>query len=196
MHCLFLGIAKWIVKRIWVDEKVLKLESLKEIQKKMNQFQVLANVNRILEKVECREGLNILDTRPSVGSISETDKFTSGEMIQYLLYSQNIKESLISGYEAFSGEMLGPSSEKVVMSRPEDSIAISVRMNQFRRYRIGSKIFSSKMSSRHIRSSFVITKFITDDDIVDSYPSQVQYFFKHMINLPNNKLIEHFLAYI
>jgi len=41
------------------------------------------------------KGLDILDTRPSVGSISEPDEFTSVEMKQYLLYSQNIKESLM-----------------------------------------------------------------------------------------------------
>ena len=56
MHCLFLGIAKWIIKQIWVDVKVLKLESLKEIQKKMKQFQVPADMDRIPGKVECGEG--------------------------------------------------------------------------------------------------------------------------------------------
>jgi hypothetical protein len=56
MHCLFLGIAKWIVKRIWVDENILKPETLKEIQKKMNQFQVPADIGRIPGKVECGEG--------------------------------------------------------------------------------------------------------------------------------------------
>ncbi|GBB91137.1 hypothetical protein RclHR1_18280007 [Rhizophagus clarus] len=126
MHCLFLGIAKWIVKQIWVDEKVLKPESLKEIQKKMNQFQVLADVDRILGKIERflrafldlinTKGLNILDTRPSVSSISKIDKFTSDEMAQYLLYLQNIKESSISGYEAFSGEILGPLTKKILIS--------------------------------------------------------------------------------
>ena len=34
MHCLFMGIAKWIVKRIWVDEGILTPTHLKEIQKK------------------------------------------------------------------------------------------------------------------------------------------------------------------
>ena len=34
MHCLFLGIAKWIVKRIWVDENILTQNALKSIQKK------------------------------------------------------------------------------------------------------------------------------------------------------------------
>jgi hypothetical protein len=56
MHCLFLGIAKWIVKRIWIDENILKLESLRDIQKKINQFQVPADIGRILRKVEYDKG--------------------------------------------------------------------------------------------------------------------------------------------
>src|SRR5271154_3466283 len=47
MHCLFLSIAKWIVKRIWVDGNVLTLDNLKSIQKKMNKVQVLSNLGRI-----------------------------------------------------------------------------------------------------------------------------------------------------
>ena len=62
------------------------------------------------------KGLDILNTRTSVSSISENDKFTSEEMKQFLLYSQNIKESLIYEYERCSGEMLGPSSENILMS--------------------------------------------------------------------------------
>ncbi|GET53653.1 hypothetical protein GLOIN_2v1775288 [Rhizophagus irregularis DAOM 181602=DAOM 197198] len=142
-------------------------------------------------------------------------------MERYLLYSQNIKESPIAGCEAFPGEMLGPSSEKVIMSSemldimvdyynatypannfrkpfgegPEDSIIIRVRMNQFRRCRIGSEIFGSKMSSHHVKSSFVTAKFIIIDDDVDIYPGQVQYYFTHTVDLPNSPA-EHFLAYV
>ena len=36
MHCLFLGIAKWIVKRIWIEEGVLTSNILEKVQKKMN----------------------------------------------------------------------------------------------------------------------------------------------------------------
>ena len=183
-----------------------------------NQISSIINSNSVNTK-----GLDILDTRPSVDLISETDEFTSDEMARYLLYSQNINESLISGYEAFPGEMMRPSSENILMSSemldlmvdyynatyptynfrkpfgegPENSIIISVRMSQFGRCRIGSEIFGSKMSSRHIKSSFVTAKFITDDDNnVESYPGQVQYFFKHTINLPDHEPFEHFLAFI
>src|SRR5437868_11593137 len=38
MHCLFLGIAKWIVKRIWVDEEILTINTLKMVQKRWMSF--------------------------------------------------------------------------------------------------------------------------------------------------------------
>jgi hypothetical protein len=58
MHCLFLGIARWIVKRLWIDTEVLSSDSLKTIQKKMNQFQIPADVGRIPGKVDCGEGFS------------------------------------------------------------------------------------------------------------------------------------------
>ena len=58
MHCLFLGIAKWIVKRLWVDEGILNQESLKKIQKKMDEFQVPSDLGRIPGKIHCGEGFS------------------------------------------------------------------------------------------------------------------------------------------
>jgi hypothetical protein len=56
MHCLFLGIAKWIVKRIWVDENILTQHALQSIQKKMNEFQLPADLGRIPGKIYSGEG--------------------------------------------------------------------------------------------------------------------------------------------
>ncbi|PKY40161.1 hypothetical protein RhiirA4_453469 [Rhizophagus irregularis] len=96
------------------------------------------------------KGLYIFDTRPSV-------------------------KSPIAGCKAFLGEMLGPFSEKVIMSivkeGSKDSIIIHIRMNQFGRCRIGSEIFGSKISSYHVKSSFITAKFIMIDNDVDVYPS-------------------------
>jgi hypothetical protein len=58
MHFLFLGIAKWIVKRIWVDMGVLSSNDLNNIQKKMNEFQVPADLGRIPGKIYCGEGFS------------------------------------------------------------------------------------------------------------------------------------------
>ncbi|CAB4439471.1 unnamed protein product [Rhizophagus irregularis] len=58
MHCLFLGIAKWIVKRIWVDQGILTSSMLNEVQKQMNRFQVPVNLGRIPGKIDCGEGFS------------------------------------------------------------------------------------------------------------------------------------------
>ena len=55
MHCLFLGIVRWIVKRIWIEEGILASKILKKIQKKMDEFQMSADLNRIPEKVDIGE---------------------------------------------------------------------------------------------------------------------------------------------
>ena len=58
MHCLFLSIAKWIVKRIWIDLGVLSFNSLDQIQRKMNEFQIPADLGRIPRKIHCGEGFS------------------------------------------------------------------------------------------------------------------------------------------
>ncbi|CAB4440138.1 unnamed protein product [Rhizophagus irregularis] len=56
MHCLFLGIARWIVKRLWIETGVLSQETLKIIQKKMNEFQIPSDLDRIPGKIYSGEG--------------------------------------------------------------------------------------------------------------------------------------------
>ena len=55
MHCLFLGIAKWIVKRIWIDEGILIPSHLNKIQKKMYKFQIPSDLDRIPGKIHGEE---------------------------------------------------------------------------------------------------------------------------------------------
>src|SRR5205085_5999851 len=79
---------------------------------------------------------------------------------------------------------------------PEDSIVISrVTINKFGRCRIGSEVFGSTMSSRHVKSLFILVNFITRDDNVDCYAGQVQYFFKHIVDFEDGP-VEHNLAYV
>ena len=77
----------------------------------------------------------------------------------------------------------------------QDAIIIRVKMNKFRRCQIGSEVFSSVMSIRHIKSSYILAKFITDNGEVDRYVSQVQYFFNHTVDLPNGPA-EYYLAFV
>ena len=58
MHCLFLGIAKWIVKRIWIDEGILTQSMLTEIQHMMQNFQIPFDIGRIPGKVNSGDGFS------------------------------------------------------------------------------------------------------------------------------------------
>ena len=56
-------------------------------------------------------------------------------------------------------------------------------------------MFGSKMSMRHVKSSYILANFLTNNGQVDCYPGQVQYYFKHVVDLPNGPT-EHNLAYV
>ncbi len=58
MHCLFLGIAKWIVTRLWIEEGKLNPENLLLMQKRANKIQVPADIGRIPSKISTGEGFS------------------------------------------------------------------------------------------------------------------------------------------
>jgi len=182
-----------------------------------------SRINNIINSGVVTKGLDLLNNRPSVGSLSVADEFSSDEMHRFLLNSKNIQESAITGSEDFPGEMLNPKSDNILLStnmldlmvdyymatyeefefrKPfetgsEDAIVIGVKMNKFGRCRIGSEIFGSSTSSRHVKSSFVLAKFITDNNDVDCYPGQIQFFFTHILTLPGESSERvHNLAFI
>ena len=63
--------------------------------------------------------------------------------------------------------------QKPFKEESDDSIIINVKINKFKRCQISSEKFGSTMSSCHIKSSFILAKFITKDDNVKCYPGQV-----------------------
>jgi hypothetical protein len=178
-------------------------------------------INGIISSGVNTRGLELLEKQSSVGSLSKADEFSSDKIERFWLNSRNIQQSSITESEPFLGEMMRPIFEDVIISdsmlnllveyymatyeilefqRPfgeshEDSIVIGVKINQFSRCGIGSEIFGSNMSSRHLRNSFILAKFITKDGDTDCFPGQVQFFFIHKVNLPDEEL-EHSLAFI
>src|SRR3989440_9178894 len=61
------------------------------------------------------KGLELLSRRPSIGSLSVTDEFSSDEMHQFRINSQNILVSKVSGNENFLGEFLKPSFNNTLL---------------------------------------------------------------------------------
>src|SRR5204863_4559572 len=139
----------------------------------------LMNDNRIREissSVDIR-GLNLLDSRTTVGSLSENDEYSYNEIERFWSNSRNIRQSIPTRSESFPREMLNPKSE-IVLSKemldlmveyylasyenfdfqapfddgPEDSIIIShVTINKFGRCRISSEVFGLTILSRHVK---------------------------------------------
>ena len=133
-------------------------------------------IREISSSVDIRD-LNLLDSQTTVGSLSENDEYSYDEMERFWSNSRNIRKSIATGSKPFSGEMLNPKS-KMMLSKemldlivkyyfatyekfnfqapfnngPEDLIIIShVTINKFGQCRIGSEVFGSTMSSRHVK---------------------------------------------
>ena len=51
MHCLFLGVAKWIIKSIFVSQKKLTMEQLRVVQQRMDHICLPSDIGRIPAKI-------------------------------------------------------------------------------------------------------------------------------------------------
>jgi hypothetical protein len=182
----------------------------------MNDLQIV-NLTKIHSD---KTGFEFLNNRLNIGSISELDQFSTDELYRFLNNTYKIQETVINGSEQFPGELLNPKNLNIILHaevldllveyyeasyetmnfrRPftnniNDSIIIRNIANQYGRIRIGSETFDSVMSSRNIKGSFVLARFVNHDGSVDLYPGQVQFFFTHSVNFPNVE--EHKLAFI
>ena len=58
MHCLFLGIAKWIVTRLWIEEGRLTSDHLEIMQERANKIKVPTDIGRIPNKITMGEGFS------------------------------------------------------------------------------------------------------------------------------------------
>ena len=176
-----------------------------------------AQINDIISSGLEVKGLELLESRSAVRFLSGNE-FSTEEMYRFLLNSRNIAKSPITGCEEFSGEFLQLRSENIrldefvyellieyykdtyinsIFRKPftddlPDSIIVINKVNQYGRCQIGAEIFGSAASPRHIKSSFILAKFINRDGSVDTYSGQVQHFFEHTINQNST----HKLAYV
>ncbi len=79
--------------------------------------------------------------------------------------------------------------------RSNRRIIVRPQINQFGHVQIGAEVCRLANTPKYIRSSFIFAKFVQDDDSVEVFPGQVQYFFEHEVNLPSRKQT-HRLAYV
>ena len=51
MHCLFLGIVKWIIKSIFVNQEKLTMDQLHVAQSRMDHVELPSNIGQISPKI-------------------------------------------------------------------------------------------------------------------------------------------------
>ena len=157
------------------------------------------------------ESLCLLVPKKAVGSLALT---AEREELQHFLSMRHETLSKIYGTEPIPGKMLQPSYFKVVMplklrkflcewysilyEKEEEEILayMDLQINQHARMQIGSEIFGSMISGRHEKNSTVLAKWrAVNDESIDIYPGEVQYYFEHTLRLPGGSR-KHLLAYI
>jgi hypothetical protein len=168
------------------------------------------------------DSLTILKGRVSGGSIDISDKFETQDLFQFYNLRNIVNQGEAFGYEQFPGTFLGPKSENARLddnllnllvefynnaatgfqfTKPGeisgiDQIPVFPNIIQYGRLKLGSEIFGSTFSARHDKSSRILARFVAmEDETIDSYPGQVQFYFDHTIYLPSGEQTYH-LAFV
>ena len=91
------------------------------------------------------------------------------------LSADDILDLMIKYYnDAYEG--LNLRFQKLFSEDSPNSIIVPSKMTKYCRCRIGSKIFSLTFSPWHQKSSYILSKFETQDGNIDTYPGQIQFF--------------------
>ena len=58
MHCLFLGVAKWIVTKLWIGEGILDSAKLKTMQKRADTIKITSDLGRRPVRIATGDGFS------------------------------------------------------------------------------------------------------------------------------------------
>jgi hypothetical protein len=152
--------------------------------------------------------LDIIKPKKSTGSLAALDNFDGDEYKNFIRLSL-IEEESAFGTEPFPGELMSPCHEVNLPSNilnllveyynnlydesfisvssvmgSSNSNVVNPRIMQYGRLRIGADLYGSVQAARYEKSSYILARFVQDDETVDTYPGQVQFFFEHTVYKP------------
>jgi len=158
--------------------------------------------NKSYESEELQEFLNIsrnLTSGGVTGAENYPGEFLPPVKADFILSDEPVGflDWLIEYYNrAYYNEYVFRRPQLDSSSSDENYIAITGKVSQYGRLHIGAEHFGSVLSKRHIRSSYILARFIDQrGESIDTYPGQVQFYFKHTVHLPNGPLT-HNLAFV
>src|SRR5205814_6148526 len=79
------------------------------------------------------------------------------------------------------------SRTKIYTLSLHDALPILPNITQHGRIRIGSKIFGMNIASRYRKNLYILAKFIQDNETIDTFPGEVQFYFTHTIDLSRSE---------
>lgn len=159
------------------------------------------------------ESLCFLTPQKVVGSLALT--LEREELHHFLSMRNNVSTlSKVYGTEPIPGQMLTPSNLGVIMpvnlrrflcewyailyEKDQEKILgyMDLHVNQHARLQIGAEVFGSVISGRHEKNATILARWkAINDESVDIYPGEVQYYFEHTLRLPDGPK-KHLLAYV
>jgi hypothetical protein len=89
------------------------------------------HVNDIISSGLEVKGLELIDKRSSVGSLSDNDEFSMEEMHRFLMNSRNIADSPITGSEKFLGSLLKLQFENIRLEESIHDLLIEYYMDTY-----------------------------------------------------------------
>ncbi|GET51194.1 uncharacterized protein LOC114543330 [Rhizophagus irregularis DAOM 181602=DAOM 197198] len=160
-----------------------------------------------------KESLSLIMPKKAVGSLAFTVE--KDELQHFLSMRHNTSTfSKIYGTEKLPGQMLNPSCFKVIIplelrrflcewysilyEKEQNEILgfMDLVIDQHARLQIGAEIFGSMISGHQEKNVTIFAKWkASNDDSVDIYPGDVQYYFEHTLRLPEGPR-KHLLAYV
>ncbi len=173
------------------------VEGLKLIQSQVTSESLTAYDNFEFVKLYRFKQIYQLEVEDTITGVEPfPDKILSSKKINVSLLD-NIYNILIEYYNiAYNLEFLFIVRSVQKATRHSDHIiVVQLQINQFRCIRIGAKVFRSANTPQYSKNLFILAKFVQENDSIEIFPGQVQYFFEHEIKLPEGKQ-SHRLAYI
>ncbi|CAB5378011.1 unnamed protein product [Rhizophagus irregularis] len=160
-----------------------------------------------------KESLSLIMPKKAVGSLAFTAE--KDELQHFLSMIHNTSTfSKIYGTEKLPGQMLNPSCFKVIIplvlrrflcewysilyEKEQNEILgfMDLVIDQHVRLQIGAEIFGSIILGHQEKNVTILAKWkASNDDSVDIYSEDVQYYFEHTLRLPERPR-KHLLAYV
>lgn len=169
-------------------------------------------ISNQLDCPKMAEALELVKSRPTAGSLALYDEFDFAEAYRFMQIFRDLNET-VTGNEPFPGQILSPKKERVSLPdeiyellvqyyndaydqkfvtiagavsdiSSDDDIIVLPNVNQYGRIRIGAETFGATIAPRYKRNSHILAKFIQEDESIDLFPGEVQFFFEHTIDLP------------